>query len=108
MEPVVELLHFQENDRWWIQYVLIIWLSIIVLVPFDIDTIDSKKQQEILIKRMINIGKNYIHSPGRLRDASSVLLSKLLTRPDVIKSGETDIFLNQMAVEYLQAKDDAN
>ena len=42
MEPVVELLHFQASEEWWISYVLILWLSIIVLVPFDLDTIDSK------------------------------------------------------------------
>ena len=44
MEPVVELLHFQSvTEEWWISYVMILWLSIIVLVPFDIDTIDSVK-----------------------------------------------------------------
>jgi hypothetical protein len=66
-----------------------------VLVPFDIETIDSRqKEQEILIKRIINIGRSHISNSGKLREAIAVLLAKLLTRPDVIKSGETDIFLN--------------
>lgn len=44
---------------------------------------------------------------GKIREATAVLLAKLLTRPDVIKSGETDFFLNYLAVEYQQTKDDA-
>lgn len=60
MEPVVEMLHFQDTEEWCNAYVLILWLSIIVLVPFDLETIDSKKDLEILVKRIINIGKNHI------------------------------------------------
>ena len=60
MEQVVELLHFQatpeqETERtmqpadtsnwntqyWQVPYILVLWLSIIVLVPFDLTTIDS-------------------------------------------------------------------
>jgi hypothetical protein len=70
-------------------------------VPFDIESIDSKKEQEILVKRIINIGKSHLSNSGKIREASALLLAKLLTRPDVIKSGETDIILNQLAVEYL-------
>jgi len=87
---------------------LILWLSIIVLVPFDIDTIDSKKDIDILVKRIINICKTHISNSGKIREATAVLLSKLMTRPDVIKSGETDYFLNFLAVEYEQCKNDAN
>lgn len=62
MEMVVELLHFQEtpelettrpqkptdttnwNTQYWqVPYILVLWLSIIVLVPFDLTTIDSQK-----------------------------------------------------------------
>jgi len=67
---------------------LALWLSIIVIVPFDIQTIDSKKagdSYEILVKRMVNIGKQHIQNSGKIRDYCSIMLSKLLTRPDVIK-----------------------
>jgi len=62
MEQVVELLHFQatpevETERpeqptdtsnwntqyWQGPYILVLWLSIIVLVPFDLTTIDSQR-----------------------------------------------------------------
>ena len=77
---------------------LVLWLSIIVLVPFDIETIDSKKleagaTQEVLMKRIINICKSYISNAGKSREGTAILLAKLLTRPDVVKKGETDLML---------------
>ena len=86
-----------------------LWLSIIVLVPFDLTTIDSgeKKNQEILVKRIMNIGVQYTEHSGKLRDGAAILLSKLITRPDVVKSGETDTFLKKMAADYAEGLDDA-
>jgi hypothetical protein len=78
-----------------------------VLVPFDIETIDSKhSSQEILTKRIINICKNYITSSGKIREGAAVLISKLITRPDIFKSGETDLVLGFLADEYSKLKDD--
>jgi hypothetical protein len=37
---------------------------------------------------------------GKVRDGASVMLGKLLTRPDVVKSGETDQFLAQLTTDY--------
>ena len=60
MELVTELLHFQDISTviWQVPYILVLWLSVIVLVPFDLTTIDSgeSKNQEILVKRIMNIG----------------------------------------------------
>lgn len=30
---------------WFIQYVLMMWLQILVIVPFDLETIDSKSDE---------------------------------------------------------------
>lgn len=88
---------------------LALWLSIIVMVPFDIQTIDSKKEgdsYEILVKRIINIGAEHISNSGKLREYCAILLSKLLTRPDVIKQGETDRILSDLAKAYEECKED--
>lgn len=56
MEPVTEVLQkcdYQNNEM---PYVLVLWLSIIVLVPFDLTTIDSAdaaQNQTILVKRIV-------------------------------------------------------
>lgn len=76
----------------------------VVMVPFDIQTIDSKKQgdsYDILVKRIINIGAEHISNSGILRDYCAILLSKLLTRPDVIKMGETDRILKDLANSFI-------
>jgi hypothetical protein len=53
-----------------------------------------------LVKRIINIGRSYIDNAGKIRDGSAVLLSKLITRPDVVKSGELDTFLQGITEQY--------
>lgn len=74
-----------------------------MLVPFDLTTIDSHKEsQEILVKRIINIGKSFISNSGRLKEGSAVLIAKLITRPDVVKSGVTDEVLQQFVSDYVE------
>ena len=77
-------------------------------MPFDIETIDSLKKeggvgenkQEILVKRMINICKNFLTNSGKIREGTAVLLAKLVSRPDVVKVGETDLILTFLADSY--------
>ena len=88
-------------------YILVLWLSIIVLVPFDLTSIDSQRSQEMLVKRIINIGMDYCVDPGKIRDGAAVLLAKLITRPDVVKSGELDTFLQRVTEKFTEASDNA-
>ena len=110
MEHITELLHFQDTaDHWEVPYILVLWLSIVVLVPFDLTTIDSGKvSQDILVKRISNIGRSINGNPGKIRDAAAVMLGNLMSRPDVVKSGETDFFLSQLNVEYDSVYNDSN
>ncbi|CAN0426439.1 unnamed protein product, partial [Ectocarpus sp. 13 AM-2016] len=44
LEPVIHALQAQDTDdysTWETRYGLLLWLSMLSLVPFDIDTIDS-------------------------------------------------------------------
>ena len=59
-----------------------------MLVPFDIETIDSKREED-LVKRIVNICKSHVNNSGKIREATAVLLAKLVTRPDVVRLGET-------------------
>jgi len=36
-----------ETQQWYVRYVFYQWLAIVVMVPFDLDTIDTKKEGEL-------------------------------------------------------------
>lgn len=87
---------------------LLLWMSIIILVPFDLVTIDSQhmdmdvfnasavnnplrhsqKAEKCLdiTTNLIEIGKYYLNSSTKLREASSKFLSNLFQRPDIQKT----------------------
>ncbi len=79
-------------------------MSIIILVPFDLVTIDTEKNNLCMEKvqilqsekkalmcnniqeNLIEISKFYLNSTSKLREASSLFLSCFFTRPDIIKN----------------------
>jgi len=108
LEPVVFYLIEQsaiQTEIWETKYVLLLWMSIIILVPFDLVTIDSKHMKmktfnslgvaskaksqdapeicEGITQNLIEIGKFYLNSSTKLREASSKFLSNFFARPDI-------------------------
>ncbi|XP_076886463.1 tubulin-folding cofactor D-like [Bidens hawaiensis] len=72
--------------------VILLWLSILVLVPFDISSVDTSivniksvdaNEPPPLVARILKISKEYLSSAGPMQTIASLLLSKLLTRPDM-------------------------
>lgn len=60
LEFVVSLLQAQDDGQaWQTRYVLLIWLSIIVIIPFDMARFDSGNQ-EPLADRILTICKGKI------------------------------------------------
>ncbi|KAE8713609.1 Tubulin-folding cofactor D [Hibiscus syriacus] len=76
--------------------VMLLWLSILVLVPFDISSVDtsivnssgSTGEDELapLVLRIIGFSKDYLSNAGPMRTMAGLVLSKLLTRPDMPKA----------------------
>lgn len=75
--------------------VILLWLSILVLVPFDISTIDTSIANDSnlydlelapLVLRIIGFSKDYLSNAGPMRTMAGLLLSKLLSRPDMPKA----------------------
>ena len=90
LEPVFHLLQAQDTDdheTWHVRYSLLLWMSIIVIVPFDLQTIDSSvgssTEGPSLVDRIISVCKMYLRDSGPARNAAALCLSKLLTRPDM-------------------------
>ncbi|XP_059312914.1 tubulin-folding cofactor D [Lycium ferocissimum] len=75
--------------------VILLWLYILVLVPFDIASVDTSAgdnnyaggdEPPPLVLRILEFSKDYLSNAGPMRTMSGLLLSRLLTRPDMTKA----------------------
>lgn len=75
--------------------VMLLWLYILVLVPFDLSSVDtsiassdnlSEFELVPLVLRIIGFCKDYLSVSGRLSTMAGLVLSRLLTRPDMPKA----------------------
>ena len=105
LEPVVALLvrshdaqvcatTLEEKDElgtaWETRAVLNLWLSILVLIPFDLVTVDSlagdadNAEAPPVVMRILRLCQDrYLSDPGIVRERAATLLARLLTRPDM-------------------------
>lgn len=84
----------QDTEAWEAQYALLMWLSLLVLIPFDLYILDSSMgaQESVEGKKdtvapvaqlLIDTCLGFLSSSGPTREMSSVVLGRLLTRPDL-------------------------
>ena len=79
-------------NNWTVNYALILWSSLLAMVPFDIDTIDSKG---FLINNLFSYLKEELLVSSNVREISSYCLSKFLIRPDLIKKKYLVKYINE-------------
>ncbi|PWN18835.1 ARM repeat-containing protein [Microstroma glucosiphilum] len=85
--PTVEALrHFQmqednTSDTWELRYVLLLWLSLVCMIPFDLKNFSASIADEIVV-----ICQTFLESPGKERDAAAITLGKLLQRRDTAQT----------------------
>lgn len=74
--------------------VILLWLSILVLIPFDLVSVDTsmanydKVDDRVppLVQRILGLSRDYLSTSGPMRMMAGLLLSRLLTRPDMSKA----------------------
>ncbi|KZT60321.1 ARM repeat-containing protein [Calocera cornea HHB12733] len=88
--------------QWEVTYVLLLWISLICMLPFDLTLFDEKGKTPVATTLEI-IGLNQLSKAGKERDAAAVLLSKLYIRKDV--ADRTGIFFT-WGSRTVQAADD--
>jgi hypothetical protein len=107
LEICLFLLRSQDRadyDTWQTRYVLLLWLNILCLIPFDICSLDSslstktttavqghiafetEQNKSKLVSHIIDTCTSYLSDPGSPREVASTCLSSLLTRPDMEKN----------------------
>jgi hypothetical protein len=86
LEPCV---HFVQKIRyckefilhWEMRYIMLLWISLLMMIPFDMDLIDSSEQNEqSLVEQIIDISRNYLVSVGKDYEGASILAMRLVTR----------------------------
>ncbi|KAF8938927.1 tubulin folding cofactor D C terminal-domain-containing protein [Dissophora ornata] len=88
IEPTFEFLRKETTHRgaWETRYMLLIWLSLMCMIPFDLKSIDSQSSKTSdripLVDQMMDSAKSYLDRAGKDRDASSLFIARLLTRKD--------------------------
>ncbi|KAJ1826015.1 hypothetical protein LPJ56_002398, partial [Coemansia sp. RSA 2599] len=103
IEPVFTTLWMHSShlarSGWTTRYMLLIWMSLLAMIPFDMESIDSgnldlpsldgsqsQSQSAIssnaLVDRWIELGKFYLRRPACEMEGAAVMLSRLLSRKD--------------------------
>ncbi|XP_075297320.1 tubulin-specific chaperone D isoform X1 [Opisthocomus hoazin] len=92
LQPVLDTLGDQnpkDSETWETRYMLLLWLSMICLIPFDLARFDGNIVSEEgharmpTMDRILKIAKCYLVVSDKARDAAAVLVSKFIVRPDV-------------------------
>ncbi|XP_039246286.1 tubulin-specific chaperone D isoform X2 [Pipra filicauda] len=95
LQPVLDMLAEQnprDSETWETRYMLLLWLSMICLIPFDLARFDGNlvseggKARQPTMDRILEIAKCYLVVSDKARDAAAVLVSKFIVRPDVRQS----------------------
>uniref|UniRef100_UPI001EAECB64 tubulin-specific chaperone D-like n=1 Tax=Oncorhynchus gorbuscha TaxID=8017 RepID=UPI001EAECB64 len=95
---------------WETRYMLLLWLSMTCLIPFDLSRLDGhlnsdpSQTREPIMDRILAVAKSYLMVTDKSRDAASVLVSKFVTRPDV-KLKRLGDFLDWSLTTISQASD---
>ncbi|KAM3921962.1 tubulin-specific chaperone D [Leptodactylus fuscus] len=92
VHPVLELISVQnpaDHETWETRYMLLLWLAMTCLIPFDLSRLDGNLSAEggqirrSTMDHILEIAKSYLLVSDKARDAAAVLVSKFITRPDV-------------------------
>uniref|UniRef100_M4AEN6 Tubulin-specific chaperone D n=1 Tax=Xiphophorus maculatus TaxID=8083 RepID=M4AEN6_XIPMA len=115
VHPVLEMISRQDPKdlkTWETRYMLLLWLSMTCLIPFDLSRLDGHLEsegvriKEPVMERILAVAKTYLLAMGSPRDAAPVLVSKFMTRPDV-KQKHLGCFLDWSLTSISQSSGDS-
>lgn len=91
---------YDPSASWEVRYILLLWLSLVCMIPFDLDRFGSSKGLGTA-DQIVSICKSYLDTPGKEREAAAVVLGNLFQRKDTSKT-HLPIFIDWSA-EQLSA-----
>ncbi|KAF8133796.1 TBCD protein [Boletus edulis] len=69
-------------SQWTLRYVVLLWLSLVCRIPFDLDQFDEPGHKGRTASVLEATGKQYLGYAGLEREGAAVLLSRLYMRKD--------------------------
>ncbi|KAG6841983.1 hypothetical protein C0991_004474 [Blastosporella zonata] len=75
----------QDPNQWALRYVVLIWLSLICMIPFDLSQFDEVGHKGHTATAIESSAKLFIGKAGLEREGAALLLSRLYTRQDTTK-----------------------
>ncbi|KIY45609.1 ARM repeat-containing protein [Fistulina hepatica ATCC 64428] len=98
-------------DFWCLRYVVLLWGSLICMLPFSLAQFDEEGREEQTADAIESLGKAYLGKSGLERESASVLLSRFYIRTDmadrfhsfvrVATASMTDIFTSMGVLQVL-------
>lgn len=85
LEPLLTYLENQDpvmQLKWETHYGLLLWLSIVVKIPFHLKRFDTNTSKPIM-ERILNVCKKYVAEATKAQDMAFYVSAIYLTRPDV-------------------------
>ena len=119
LEPILTTLEnvtLEEDTEavdWKVPYVLLLWLSHLLLTPFDLASISANTLPEgsgpvrlqihdalpPVAQRIVQLGTAYLSASTKAQDAAAAMLVRLATRPDMQKLHVADALLKYAVSE---------
>lgn len=123
LEPVLAALENVSDPRatqvdWKVPYVLLLWLSHLLLAPFDLASIsaelgshDNYEDASLpanlppVAARIVQLGFKYLSTSTKAQDAAASMLVRLVTRPDMQKLHLADSLVDYALSRLFPAED---
>lgn len=70
----------RELSRWPLRYVVLLWLSLIIMIPFDLAQFDDGDHVGRTASTVESVGKEYLGKAGLEREGAAILLSRIYMR----------------------------
>lgn len=71
-----------ETYLWSLRYVVLLWLSLVCRIPFDLEQFDEVGQHGRTANMIESIAKEYLDKAGLEREGAAILLARFYTRKD--------------------------
>ncbi|KAI0761942.1 TBCD protein [Trametes elegans] len=72
----------KDPAQWPLRYAVFLWLSLVCMIPFDLDQFDEVGHAGETASRIESVGKAFLGKAGVDREGAAILLSRLYMRKD--------------------------